>query len=196
MMDIYGRNVPGTTAILERKTVAVAGCGGLGSNAAVALVRSGVGRLILIDHDRVEASNLNRQHFFVDDIGRPKVEALADHLRRIQPNVGLELWPRLLAPADVAGLAAADLLVEAFDRGEGKRWLLEAWCQAFPERWVIAASGLSGVGRTEAVTVRRAGRIVMCGDFESDMAAGLCGARVAMVAAMQANLAVECLLSG
>ena len=67
-------------------TVAVAGCGGLGSNAAVALVRAGVGRLILVDHDVVEASNLNRQHFFLGDIGRRKVEALADHLRADQPG--------------------------------------------------------------------------------------------------------------
>lgn len=193
-MDIHGRNVPGTTAILGRKTVAVAGCGGLGSNAAVALVRCGVGHLILVDHDRVEPSNLNRQHFFRDDIGRLKVEALADHLRRIEPTVDLDLWPRELAPADVADLGAADLLIEAFDRAEAKRWLLEAWCKAFPDRWVIGASGLSGIGRTEAISVRRAGRVIMCGDFESDMAEGLCGTRVALVAAMQANLAVECLL--
>ena len=192
--DIFSRNVPGTTDILRLKTVAVAGCGGLGSNAAVALVRAGVGRLILIDHDVVEPSNLNRQHFFQDDIGKPKVEALAAHLRRIHPAVGLELWRKRIEAADVAGLGAADLLVEAFDRAEAKRWLVEAWCAAFPERWVIGASGLSGIGRTEAVRVRRSGRIIMCGDFESNMAEGLCATRVMLVAAMQANLAVECLV--
>ncbi len=193
--DIFRRNVPGTTEILRRKTVAIAGCGGLGSNAAVALVRAGVGRLILIDHDVVEASNLNRQHFFLDDIGRPKTEALAAHLRRIQPAVDLELRALRLGPADVAGLTTADLLLEAFDQAEAKRWLLEAWCAAFPGRWVVGASGLSGIGRTEAITVRRAGRIIMCGDFASDMSGGLCAARVALVAAMQANLALECLLT-
>jgi sulfur carrier protein ThiS adenylyltransferase len=193
-MDIFGRNVPGSTAVLQQRTVAVAGCGGLGSNAAVALTRAGIGRLILIDHDVVEPSNLNRQHFFLDDLGKPKVEALAASLRRIQPGIDLDLRPHRLAPADVAGLGAADLLLEAFDRAESKRWLLEAWCAAFPERWVVGASGLSGLGRTEALTVRRSGRIIMCGDFDSDMADGLCAPRVAMVAAMQANVAVECLV--
>jgi len=193
-MDIFGRNVPGSTAILQQRTVAVAGCGGLGSNAAVLLARAGLGRLILIDHDVVEPSNLNRQHFFLDDLGKLKVEALAAHLRRIQPAIALELQPRRLASDTVAGLGAADLLLEAFDRAEAKRWLIEAWCASFPERWVIGASGVSGLGRTEQLRVLRAGRIIMCGDFASDMAEGLCSARVAMVAAMQANLAVECLV--
>lgn len=193
-MEIFARNVPGTTAILQQQTVAVAGCGGLGSNVAVLLARAGIGRLILIDHDVVEPSNLNRQHFFLDDLGQLKVEALAAHLRRIRPEIGLDLRPRKLEPADVPGLGAADLLVEAFDRAEAKRWLIEAWCEAFPDRWVIGASGLSGLGRTEHIGVRRSGKIVMCGDFTSDMAEGLCAARVALVAAMQANLAVECLV--
>lgn len=193
-MDIFARNVPGSTDILQRRTVAVAGCGGLGSNVAVALVRAGVGHLILIDHDVVAPENLNRQHFFRDDVGRLKVAALADHLRRIQPAVGLDLRERTLQPADVAGLGAADLLVEAFDRAEAKRWLVEAWCRAFPERWVIAASGLAGIGRSEEIRVRRSGRIIMCGDFASDQAEGLCAARVLLVAALQANVAIECLV--
>jgi sulfur carrier protein ThiS adenylyltransferase len=186
--------VPGSTALLQQKTVALAGCGGLGSNVAVALTRAGLGHLILIDFDTVTADNLNRQHFFLDDIGRPKVEALAAHLRRIQPEIALTLWPRQLAPADVADLHPADLLVEAFDRAEAKRWLIEAWCTTFPERWVIGASGLAGLGRTEQIRVQRSGRIIMCGDFESDAASGLCAPRVALVAAMQANLAIECLV--
>jgi len=193
-VDIFARNVPGSTDILQRRTVAVAGCGGLGSNVAVALVRAGVGHLILIDHDVVAPENLNRQHFFRDDVGRLKVAALADHLRRIQPAVGLDLRERTLQPADVAGLGAADLLVEAFDRAEAKRWLGEAWCRAFPERWVIAASGLAGIGRSEEIRVRRSGRIIMCGDFASDQAEGLCAARVLLVAALQANVAIECLV--
>ncbi|MDD5720313.1 MAG: sulfur carrier protein ThiS adenylyltransferase ThiF [Candidatus Krumholzibacteria bacterium] len=193
-MDIFARNVSGTTAILQRKTVAVAGCGGLGSNAAVALARAGIGQLILIDGDTVSADNLNRQHFFLDDIGQPKVDALAAHLHRIRPDLALSLWRRHIGPSDIADLHPADLLLEAFDRAEAKRWLIETWCETFPERWVIAASGLAGVGRTEAITVRRSGRIIMCGDFESDMTGGLCAPRVTMVAAMQANLAVECLL--
>jgi sulfur carrier protein ThiS adenylyltransferase len=193
---IFDRNVPGSTAILHAATVAVAGCGGLGSNAAVALTRAGVGTLILLDHDVVEASNLNRQYFFQADIGRPKVEALADHLWAINPDLQLELLRQTLTPELVPTLfAAADLLVEAFDRAESKQWLIETWCKAFPQRTIVCASGLSGIGNTESIKVRRAGKIILCGDETTDMSQGLCAARVAIVASMQANVAIETLVN-
>ena len=194
--DIFVRNVPGSTAILRDATVAVAGCGGLGSNAAVALVRAGIGTLILVDHDVVEASNLNRQYFFQADIGRAKVEALADHLWAINPDLQLELLRRTLTPELVPTLfAAADLLIEAFDKAESKQWLIEAWCRAFPDRTIVCASGLSGLGNSEAIQVRRAGKIILCGDETTDMSAGLCSARVAVVANLQANCAIEVLVN-
>ena len=193
--SIFERNVPGSTAILRRAVVGIAGCGGIGSNAAVSLVRAGVGGLVLVDHDRVEASNLNRQHFFGEDVGRPKVEALADRLRSIAPDVRLSLHDTELVPAAVPKLFAdADLLVEAFDRAEAKRWLIEAWCTAFPGRHIVVGSGLAGLGATGALRVRSAGRIHVCGDEESDMSLGLCAPRVAIVANMQANVAVEILV--
>ncbi len=194
---LFARNVPGTTEVLQRRTVGIAGCGGLGSNAAVALVRAGIGRLILADHDRVEASNLNRQYFFQSDIGRPKVEALAGHLRAINPGIELDLIDAALSPETVAStFETADLLIEAFDRAEAKQWLLEAWCGAYPDRPVVAASGLSGCGKSELIGVRSAGRIHVCGDEESDMSEGLCAARVAIVANLEANVAIELLLKG
>jgi sulfur carrier protein ThiS adenylyltransferase len=194
--EIFSRNVPGSTEILRGSTVAVAGCGGLGSNAAVALVRAGVGGLILVDHDTVEASNLNRQCFFQGDIGRSKPDALAAHLRAINPEVRLDLVKLKLTPGDVPRLfSGADLLIEAFDRAESKRWLVEAWCRAFPGRKVICASGVSGLGKTEAIAVRRSGDIILCGDETSDLSQGLCSARVGIVANMQANLAIEVLVT-
>ena len=196
MSDIFARNVPGSTEILAASTVGVAGCGGLGSNAAVALVRAGVGRLILVDHDVVEPSNLNRQYFFRADVGRVKVAALADHLRDIHPEVKLEEFNTTLTPENVARVFdGADLLVEALDSADAKQWLVESWCRAFPERTVVCASGLSGLGKTEALAVRRAGRIIVCGDERSEMTEGLCAARVAIVANMEANAAIEALVN-
>lgn len=189
---MFARNVPGSTGILRAATVAIAGCGGLGSNAAVSLVRAGVGALVLVDSDVVELSNLNRQHYFRADVGRRKVDALALHLRAISPGVALELHAVRLAPGDVPRLfAGADLLIEAFDLAESKKWLVEAWCRAFPERPVVCASGISGLGATEALRVRRAGQIVLCGDEVSDMSEGLSAPRVAIAANMEANVAVE-----
>jgi sulfur carrier protein ThiS adenylyltransferase len=193
---LFARNVPGLAERLGRAVVGVAGCGGLGSNAAVALVRAGVGRLILVDCDRVEESNLNRQHFFRTDIGRPKTAALADHLRAINPAVRLEPQERHLLPDEVAEVfGEAELLVEAFDLAEAKQWLIERWCRAFPERWLVCASGIAGYGGNDTIRCRRAGRIVVCGDEQSDMAMGLCAPRVALVANLQANAAIELLMA-
>lgn len=193
--QIYQRNVPGTTEILGKRCVGVAGCGGLGSNAAVSLVRAGVGSLILVDDDVVEPSNLNRQHFFLGDLGRHKVDALADHLMNICPDVRLETHRKRIEPGDVATVfARADLLVEAFDRAQSKRWLLESWTRAFPERPMVCGNGISGCGNTEKLVVQRVGRVYFCGDQETEMTMGLCAPRVAIVANMEANVAVELLL--
>jgi sulfur carrier protein ThiS adenylyltransferase len=193
---IFERNVPGTTEKLRRRCVGIAGCGGLGSNAAMALVRCGVGRLILVDGDVVEASNLNRQHYFRADIGRRKVEALSDHLRAVNPAVLIEAHAAAIGPGDVAKVfGGADLLVEAFDRAESKKWLIETWGRLFPGRPIVCGNGLAGCGGTSDLKVTRAGSITFCGDGVTDMSAGLCGARVAIVAAMEANIAVELLVA-
>jgi len=192
---LFSRNVPGTAERLARATVAIAGCGGLGSNAAVALARSGLGRLILVDFDRVEFSNLNRQHYFQADLGLLKVDALARHLLAIHPGLALALHALELTPQNLPRLlAGADLLIEAFDSARAKRWLIEAWIRAFPGRPIVCASGLSGYGRTDALRVRSSGPIHLCGDEGPDSDQGLMAPRVALVAAMQANVALELLL--
>ena len=192
---IFDRNVPGMTEVLGRATVGIAGCGGLGSNAAMLLVRAGVGRLVLVDSDTVEESNLNRQHFFQSDIGKPKAAALAAHLKAVNPAVKLTVRDMKLSRDTVAAtFAACDILIEAFDRAEAKEWLVEAWCAAYPERPIVAASGLAGYGKSEEMRVRRAGNIVMVGDGASDMAEGLCAARVMLAAALEANAAIELLM--
>ncbi len=193
--SIFERNVPGTTERLRDAAIGIAGCGGLGSNAAVALARAGVGKLILADPDRVEISNLNRQHYFRPDIGKVKVEALAGHLRAINPDIDLVLHELELTPGNTPEIfREADILIEAFDRAESKRWLIETWCRAFPDRPIVCGSGLSGIGNTNALRVHSAGRIHFCGDEESDMSMGLCAARVGAVANMQANVAIELLM--
>ncbi len=190
-VDIFERNVADQTEALRDATVGIAGCGGLGSNIAVSLVRAGIGRLILVDFDRVEPSNLNRQHFFLSDIGQLKVEALSRHLTAINPDVRIQSHPeRLDADRTPVVFREADLLLEAFDRAESKKWLIEAWCVAYPDRPIICGNGLSGAGDTESLHVLKMGPITLCGDGRTDMTIGLSAPRVAIVAAMQANEAV------
>ncbi len=194
--DIFARNVPGSTERLARAVIGIAGCGGLGSNAAVSLVRAGVGRLILADYDTIESSNLNRQHYFQKDIGKVKVEALAAQLLDINPGVSLDLHKRKLEPGLIPDVfSGADILVEAFDRAEAKRWLIESWCRFFPERPLVVASGLSGIGRCNSLRVVKSGTIYFCGDGESDSNMGLSAARVAIVANLEANVVIS-LLTG
>jgi len=192
---MFERNPSGITEILSNATIGIAGCGGLGSNAAVALARSGVGNMILADSDTVEESNLNRQSYTRSDIGRKKTEALSDYLKNINPDIRLVLSSEKIIPENVEHIfREADLLIEALDSAESKAWIIESWCSAFPDRPVIGGSGLAGYGGTDDLKARRAGNVVICGDGKSDESIGLCGARVAIVAAMQANEAVRLLV--
>ena len=193
---IFERNVPKVRGILAKRTVAIAGCGGLGSNAAVALARAGIGNLVIADPDIVELSNLNRQYYFLDDVGKRKTDALTSHLLNINPVLKMESHFIELTKENVYELfKGADLLIEAFDKAESKAWLIETWCTHFPDRPIVCGSGLSGYGNTTTLTVQRSGNIVMCGDFETDMSIGLTSSRVAIVANMQANEAIEILVS-
>jgi sulfur carrier protein ThiS adenylyltransferase len=193
--NLFSRNVPGTTGILQKACVGIAGCGGLGSNAAAALVRAGVGKLILADFDVVEESNLNRQFYFQTDIGLKKVEALSHHLKAINPRVHLITSNKRIIPSDVPELFKdADILIEAFDCAGSKTCLIESWCSTFPDRHIVCASGLAGTGKTELLKVKHKGKIHIVGDGGSDMNAGLCSARIAIAANMEANIALELLL--
>ena len=193
---LFARNVPGTTERLAALTIGVAGCGGLGSNVAVSLVRAGVGHLVIADYDVVELSNLNRQHYFQHDVGKRKVDALAHHLWAINPDVELTVHDLELTPEHVEPLfGGVDLMIEAFDQAESKRWLIDAWCACRPDVPLVCANGLAGYGKTD-LAVTHVGNVHFCGDGRTDMTIGLCSARVALVANMQANLAIQLLLNG
>ncbi len=195
--ELFQRNVPGITERLQSSCIGIAGCGGLGSNVAVALVRAGIGKLILADFDAVEMSNLNRQHFFLDDIGKFKAEALGNHLRAINPYVNLDIQVVSLSPNNLKHIFEnADLLVEAFDLAESKSWLIKNWCKLFPDKFIVAGNGVAGYGSFKSLHIEQAGNIVFCGDMATDMAIGLAAPRVIMVAAMQANAVIELIMEG
>lgn len=183
---------------LRRGAVGIAGAGGLGSNVAVSLARAGVGRLVIADFDRIEPSNLNRQQFFVEQVGRLKVEALRENLRRINPFAAYEIHPVRLDRRNIPRIFGnVDILVEAFDTAEAKQMLIETWLGRFPDRPIVAASGLAGFGKNRKLKSRRLGNLHICGDEESQCPPGISpmAPRVALVANMQANLVVE-LLAG
>ncbi|BCA78949.1 sulfur carrier protein ThiS adenylyltransferase ThiF [Desulfuromonas sp. AOP6] len=195
---LYARHTPGVQAKLKQGTVGIAGAGGLGSAVAVALARSGVGCLILADFDVVEPSNLNRQQFFVDQIGMPKVEALRDNLRRINPGVDIRVFNGRLTPANIGELfAGVDVLVEAFDAPDQKAMLVQTFLQATPRSPIVAASGVAGAGPSNTIITRRAAsRLYLVGDGDSEArpGQGLMAPRVGIAAHHQANAVLRLLL--
>ena len=195
--ELFLRNVPGSRERMSGAVIGIAGCGGLGSNAAVSLIRAGADRLILADHDRVEISNLNRQAFFHSDVGAFKSVALAEHLRGINPEAEIISHVETVTKRNMSELfSEADILIEAFDRAEQKQWLINTWSKTFPDRPIVAGNGIAGIGRTGMLRVTKIGNVYFCGDMASEMEEGLCAPRVAIVANMQAHVVVELLVKG
>jgi sulfur carrier protein ThiS adenylyltransferase len=194
---VFSRHDVSVLAALRRATVGIAGAGGLGSNAALSLARAGVGRLILADFDKIEPSNLNRQQYLIEQIGRRKVLALRENLRLAAPFTAVMAHAVRITPGNVGKIfGAADILIEAFDKAEEKGMLINNWLRLYPNKPVIAASGLAGYGRNSSLRTRRMGSLYICGDGDSECAPGESpmAPRVALVANMQANLAVELLM--
>ena len=182
---------------LHKAHVAVVGLGGLGSNIAVALTRLGIGHLYLYDFDKVELSNLNRQYYFLDDIGKYKADALLTHLRQINPYADFHAQVVRVTPDNIPTLlGSCDLICEALDAAESKAMLVTNVLSTWPDKCLIAGSGLAGFGPATAMTSKRISKnFYLCGDNTSDFHdLPLCGARVALCAAQQALLAARIIL--
>jgi sulfur carrier protein ThiS adenylyltransferase len=194
---LVARHTPGVHEPLKRACVGIAGCGGLGSHVALSLARVGVGHLILVDPDVVEPSNLNRQHYFVDQIGAYKVDALQETLLRANPFVRVETHRLRLTRENIPFVfAAADVIVEAFDTAEAKVMIIEAVLGQLPGRPLVVGSGMAGYGRSNAIHTRREGDLIICGDevTEARPGRGLMAPRVGIAANHQANAVVEILV--
>ena len=195
--DYFAHRDPAVLSVLRRSSVGIAGAGGLGSNVAVALARAGVGRLVIADFDRIEPSNLNRQQYFIDQVGECKVEALRENLLAINPYSLYEVHNVRISRRNATTIfRRIDVLVEAFDRAEAKEMLIEASLSKFPGRPIVAASGLAGYGCNSRIHTRRLGNLYICGVESSQAPKDISpmAPRVALVAAMQANLVVELLV--
>jgi len=195
---LAARHTPGVQTRLKQGTVGIAGCGGLGSAVAVALARSGVGHLILADFDRVEPSNLNRQQYFVDQIGLPKVTALRDNLLRVNPYVRVTCFDERLTADNIPRIfAAAEVLVEALDAADQKAMLAQTFLSQVPGKPLVTGSGIAGYGPSNSIVTRRvAGNLYLVGDGETAArpGEGLMAPRVGIAAHHQANAVVRLLL--
>lgn len=177
--------------------VAICGLGGLGSNIAVSLARAGIGKLILIDFDRVDITNLHRQQYKTNQIGRYKTEALSENLQEIAPYVLLEAHTvRITEDNAVELLKDADIICEAFDDAETKAMLTNLVLEVIPEKYLVAASGMAGLCSANTIKTRKVtNKFYLCGDEVSDVKdrIGLVSSRVMLCAAHQAHTVLRIL---
>ncbi len=176
---------------ISSAAVAVCGLGGLGSNIAIALARAGIGKLILIDFDKVDITNLHRQQYKTNQIGKSKTEALRDNLKEINPYLETEIHTIYLDESNAKGIISdADIVCEAFDNPEDKAMLTNFVLEKMPDKYIVAASGMAGLESANAIHTRKISkRFYLCGDEVSDAndGIGLVSSRVMVCAAHQAH---------
>ncbi len=184
---------------LKNAVVGIAGLGGLGSNVGVALTRFRVGKLVLVDFDLIDESNLNRQNYFHDQIGQHKVDASLENFRRINPEANLEGCKVRLTPEKVVEVfKECHVIAECFDRADQKQMIVETVLTRMKDTVIVSVSGLAGYGRSNEIVTRRVSdRLVLVGDTVSGAVPGvpLTAPRVGIAAYHQANAIAELLLN-
>jgi len=182
---------------LKYKTVGIAGAGGLGSNCAVALARSGIGKLVIADFDIVSESNLNRQFYFYEQIGEIKVIALKENIERINPNVKIEIHNIKIDKYNLIKIfSKCDIIVEAFDYAKEKMMLIETVLSEIKKIPIVSGIGMAGYENTASIKCRQVDNLYICGDEKSEVSENNppLAPRVGIVANMQANTVIKILL--
>lgn len=184
-------------AKIQQVTVGIAGAGGLGSNCAVNLVRSGFINFIIVDFDVIEPSNLNRQFYFYNQIGKPKVETLQANLLNINPDLQLKILQQRIEETNVAAIfETCHIVVEAFDQSKYKKMIVEQYMQS--DKFVVSASGIAGWANSDdIITHKIKENLYIVGDLSSEAGKDLppCAPRVSIAAAKQANLILQHVLA-
>jgi sulfur carrier protein ThiS adenylyltransferase len=196
---IFARHTPGVYKKMKEPTIGIAGAGGLGSNIAISLARTGIGRIIIADFDIIEPSNLNRQAFYLDQVGKVKVLALKENIKRINPYIKVVTHHKRVNAKNVISIfKEVDILIEAFDNPIEKTKLINAFSKKFPCKNIIMASGLAGYEPSNWIKTRKIGDyLYIVGDMktEADIKKGTMSPRVGIAAHHQANLAVRLIMA-
>lgn len=188
------RHTPYVYEKLKKTKVLIAGCGGLGSNVAISLGRIGVGHIALVDFDCVEPSNLNRQQYYICDIGEPKVKALKNHLEKINPFIKIEEINLKLSEENMELLKSYHIIVEAFDNAYDKALLANYILCNMKDKFLISSSGMAGFYDSNLIRTKKVtDKFYICGDLEKEAkeGCGLMAPRVAICANHMANLVIN-----
>ena len=183
---------------LRNARVAVAGLGGLGSNIAVMLARSGIGELLLVDFDTVDVTNLNRQMYLIPQLGKPKAEALPEILYQINPYLTYRSVCIKVTPDNVKELFSEyPIVCEAFDKPDQKAMLVRELLMQCPKTIVVSGNGMAGYADANEIrTCQEMKRLYVCGDQSTDVGngIGLIAPRVAVCAAHEANKVLQLIM--
>ena len=180
-------------------TVAICGLGGLGSNIATALTRAGIGKLILIDFDKVDITNLNRQQYKMSQLGKYKTESCLENIREISPYTEAIIHTVKITEENITELLGeADIICEAFDKADQKAMLVNTVLETFPDKYMLSGTGMAGFGSANTIQSRKVfGKFYLCGDEKSDVndGIGFVASRVMVCAAHEAHMVLR-ILSG
>lgn len=195
---ISARHSPGVYDKMRSASVAVCGLGGLGSQIAMMLARTGVGHLKLIDFDIVEPSNLNRQNYFIRHLGMYKADAVCEQINDINPYIKTEgIVQKITEDNAVRLLEECSIICEAFDNPDDKAMLVQSVLENMPDSFIISGSGMAGYGSAGSIVTRRAMKnFYICGDGKSEAVPGngLMSPRVAVCAGHQANMVLRLIM--
>lgn len=197
--QLVARHTPKVYEKLKKVSVAIAGLGGLGSTAALSLARVGIGKLILVDYDVVEPSNLNRQQYFIKHIGMKKTQAMKDIISQCNPFVKIETIDAYVDEKNIESIFKdADIIIEAFDNAETKALITNKVLTTMKNKKIITASGLAGYEDCNLIRSKKINDkfyIVGDGQAEAKPGRGLMAPRVSVAANHQANLVLEIILN-
>ena len=192
------RHTPHVFEKVKKAHVAVAGLGGLGSNVAINLARTGVGHLHLIDFDIVEPSNLNRQQYKIKHLGMYKTEALKSEIKEINPFIEVTIDTEKVTPNNIQSLFAdEDIICEAFDNPQAKAMIVNNVLERFPHKKLVSASGMAGFESSNTIITKRiTDNFYLCGDgtTSAKIGCGLMAPRVSICAGHQANTILRLIL--
>ncbi|WP_195337023.1 sulfur carrier protein ThiS adenylyltransferase ThiF [Paraclostridium bifermentans] len=194
---MVSRHTPNIHSSLKKGKIVVLGLGGLGSNIAISLARIGVGHLILADFDVVEPSNLNRQQYFISDIGKYKTDAIKNHIKNINPFIKIDTVNKIIDSSNINEFEDVDIIMEAFDNPRYKAEIASFILKNMKDKYLISSSGMAGFYDSNIIKTRMIKeRFFICGDGvnEAKEGDGLMAPRVSICANHMANLATKILI--
>lgn len=185
---------PDFLALIQKANVGIAGAGGLGSNIANALVRTGVINFVIADYDKVQMHNLNRQNYFPTQVGDYKALSTLCYIKAINSNANVDIYTERVTEENINTIfKKCDIVFEAFDDASCKKMMLENMYKS--EKILVFGSGLSGFSMEgEALFVREVKKnihIVGFNNKEVDKENPPFASKVIAVASVMANVGIN-----